>query len=419
LEKQRILSIDVFRGLTMILMTIVNNPGSWDYIYSPLAHAEWHGCTPTDLVFPFFVFAMGMAIPFSTNENSGMDTKVFSKIFIRALRIFNIGLFLNFFSKITFEGLEGPYLMIVRLFFALLIGWALLGNFTSKTKLLLALSIFFTLITLAYSGIENFASLRILGVLQRLGLVYFFAILVFLIFKFKTQVFIAILILLGYWAAMALIPVPGFGTPNFEKGTNLSAWLDNLLLPGHLWASAKTWDPEGILSTFPAIVTALIGIWTGKLVKSNIQNLNRWLFIYGISFLIVGKIWDFSFPINKALWTSSYVVYSAGWAMLVFGLINSLIANARINPIIKFLIMWGVNPMIVFYGSGILPRALNMIKVPSEPKDISLLTYLYEKGLAPIFSNPLNSSLSYALIYVVFWSLILKILEKRKLVFKV
>jgi len=419
LEKQRILSIDVFRGLTMILMTIVNNPGSWDYIYSPLAHAEWHGCTPTDLVFPFFVFAMGMAIPFSTNENSGMDTKVFSKIFIRALRIFNIGLFLNFFSKITFEGLEGPYLMIVRLFFALLIGWALLGNFTSKTKLLLALAIFFILIILAYSGIENFASLRILGVLQRLGLVYFFAILVFLIFKFKTQVFIAILVLLGYWAAMALIPVPGFGTPNFEKGTNLAAWLDNLLLPGHLWASAKTWDPEGILSTFPAIVTALIGIWTGKLVKSNIQNLNRWLFIYGISFLIVGKIWDFSFPINKALWTSSYVMYSAGWAMLVFGLINSLIANARINPILKFLIMWGVNPMIVFYGSGILPRALNMIKVPSEPKDISLLTYLYEKGLVPIFSNPLNSSLSYALIYVVFWSLILKILEIRKLVFKV
>lgn len=403
----------------MILMTIVNNPGSWDYIYPPLAHAEWHGCTPTDLVFPFFVFAMGMSIPFSTNENSGMDTKVFSKIFIRALRIFNIGLFLNFFSKITFEGLGGPYLMIVRLFFALLIGWALLGNFTSKTKLLLALSIFFTLITLAYSGIENFASLRILGVLQRLGLVYFFAILVFLIFKFKTQVIIAILILLGYWAAMALIPVPGFGTPNFEKGTNLAAWLDNVLLPGHLWASAKTWDPEGILSTFPAIVTALIGIWTGKLVKSNIQNLNRWLFIYGISFLIVGKIWDFYFPINKALWTSSYVMYSAGWAMLVFGLINSLIANARINPIIKFLIMWGVNPMIVFYGSGILPRALNMIKVPSEPKDISLLTYLYEKGLVPIFSNPLNSSLSYALIYVAFWSLILKILEKRKLVFKV
>ncbi len=403
----------------MILMTIVNNPGSWDHIYSPLAHAEWHGCTPTDLVFPFFVFAMGMAIPFSTNENSGMDTKVFSKIFIRALRIFNIGLFLNFFSKITFEGIEGPYLMIVRMFFTILIGWALLGNFTSKTKLLLALSIFITLITLAYSGIENFASLRILGVLQRLGLVYFFAILVFLMFKFKTQVIITILILLGYWAAMALIPVPGFGTPNFEKGTNLAAWLDNLLLPGHLWASAKTWDPEGILSTFPAIVTALIGIWTGKLVKSNIQNLNRWLFIYGISFLIIGKIWDFSFPINKALWTSSYVVYSAGWAMLVFGLINSLIVNGKTSPIVKFLIMWGVNPMIVFYGSGIIPRALNMIRVPSESKDIALLTYLYEKGLVPIFSNPLNSSLSYALIYVAFWSLILNILEKRKLVFKV
>lgn len=419
MEKQRILSIDVFRGVTMILMTIVNNPGSWDYIYSPLAHAEWHGCTPTDLVFPFFVFAMGMAIPFSNSENSGIDTKVFLKIFIRALRIFNIGLFLNFFSKITFEGLEGTYLMIIRIFFAVLIGWALLGNFTSKIKLWLAISIFFTLICFAYSGIENFASLRILGVLQRLGIVYFFAILVFLRFKFKTQVIISILILLGYWASMALIPVPDFGSSNFEKGTNLAAWLDNLLLAGHLWAGAKTWDPEGILSTFPAIVTALIGIWTGKLVKSNIQNLNRWLFIYGISFIAIGKIWDFIFPINKALWTSSYVVYSAGWAVLVFGLINSFLANGKTSPIVKFLIMWGVNPMIVFYGSGIIPRALNMIKVTSESKEIALLTYLYEKGLVPIFSNPLNSSLTYALIYAAFWSLILSVLEKRKLVFKV
>ena len=243
--------------------------------------------------------------------------------------------------------------------------------------------------------------------------------MVFLRFKFKTQVIISILILLGYWASMALIPVPDFGSSNFEKGTNLAAWLDNLLLAGHLWAGAKTWDPEGILSTFPAIVTALIGIWTGKLVKSNIQNLNRWLFIYGISFIAIGKIWDFIFPINKALWTSSYVLYSAGWAVLVFGLINSFLANGKTSPIVKFLIMWGVNPMIVFYGSGIIPRALNMIKVTSESKEIALLTYLYEKGLVPIFSNPLNSSLTYALIYAAFWSLILSVLEKRKLVFKV
>ena len=403
----------------MILMTIVNNPGSWEHIYSPLEHAEWHGCTPTDLVFPFFVFAMGMAIPFSTSENSGIDSKVFSKIFIRALRIFNIGLFLNIFSKINFEGIEGPYLIIVRMLFAVLIGWALLGNFTSRTKLWLALSIFFIFIFLAYSGIEKFSTLRILGVLQRLGLVYFFSILIFLRFKFKTQILISILILLGYWAAMALIPVPGFGAPNFEKGTNLAAWLDNLLLPGHLWASAKTWDPEGILSTFPAIVTALIGIWTGRMVKNNIQNLNRWIFIYGISFLGIGIIWDFIFPINKALWTSSYVLYSAGWAMLVFGLINILLENGKTNPIVKFLIMWGVNPMIVFYGSGIIPRALNMIKVSSDLKEMSLITYIYEKGIVPIFSNPLNSSLAYALMYVAFWSLILYSFKKRNLVFKV
>ena len=403
----------------MMLMTIVNNPGSWDHIYEPLKHAEWHGATPTDMVFPFFVFIMGTAIPFSTNENLGLSSTTVLKILTRSLRIFNLGLFLNFFSKIRIGELEGPALLFVRLLLCVFFGFLLLGNFKPKIKFYSALGVFVFLIGLSFSGLEYFSSVRIPGVLQRIALVYFFSVLIFLRFSFKTQMFVGAALLLGYWLIMGLVPIPGYGLANFEKGTNLAAWLDNYLLPGHLWATSKTWDPEGILSTFPAIVTVLLGIWTGKLLQSKKLDAYKWLSGIGISLLIFGKIWDLVFPINKALWTSSYVLYAGGWAMLVLASIDVVFSWYKPKWLSNFLIMWGINPMIVFFVSGILPRALNMIEISDGGEEVGMLQYFYENSIVPLFSNPLNSSLAYAVFYVILWSVILFVLDRKQLVFKV
>lgn len=419
MEKQRVTSIDIFRGLTMMLMTIVNNPGDWGNVYAPLLHAEWHGATPTDMVFPFFVFIMGTAMPFSTNENSGIDKANFLKILTRSLRIFNLGLFLNFFSKIRIGDLEGTPLVIIKLIISILVAYLLLGNFRPKVKLYSAIGLFVLMIGLCFSGIDAYASVRIPGVLQRIGIVYFFAALIFLGLDFSKQIIAGATLLLGYWAAMALIPIPGQVTGNYEIGTNLAAWLDNYLLPGHLWATSKTWDPEGILSTFPAIVTALLGIWTGKLLQNKGTESFKWLLGVGIALVVIGKIWGLVFPINKALWTSSYVFFAGGCAIVVLAAVEVIFKSGRPKGMVKFLIMWGVNPMIVFYGSGILPRALNAIKIPNGEENLALLEYFYEKVLVPLFANPMNASLAYAISYVVFWSVILYFLDRKKLVFKV
>ena len=419
MEKQRVTSIDIFRGFTMMLMTIVNNPGDWGNVYAPLLHAEWHGATPTDMVFPFFVFIMGTAMPFSTNENSGIDKANFFKILTRSLRIFNLGLFLNFFSKIRIGDVEGTPLVIIKLVISILVAYTLLGNFRPKIKLYTAIGLFVLMIGLCFSGIETYASVRIPGVLQRIGVVYFFAALIFLGFNFRQQLIAGAALLFGYWAAMALIPIPGQSTGNYGIGTNLAAWLDNTLLPGHLWVTSKTWDPEGILSTFPAIVTALLGIWTGKLLQNKGSEAFKWLLGVGIALIVVGLIWDLVFPINKALWTSSYVLYAGGWAMAVLAIVDVIFKSGRPKAVTKFLIMWGVNPMIVFYGSGILPRALNTIKIQNGDESSPLLQYFNDQLLVPLFANPMNASLAYAMSYVAFWSVILYFLDRKKLVFKV
>jgi predicted acyltransferase len=419
LEKQRVLSIDIFRGLTMMLMTIVNNPGDWGNVYPPLLHAKWHGATPTDLVFPFFVFIMGAALPFSSNENGGIDRNSFLKILTRSLRIFNLGLFLNFFSKIEFLNLEGLNLTFIRLLFSVIVAYLMLGNFSLNVKFLWAVLLFFFLFFLSFGGFAEYSKVRIPGVLQRIAIVYFFSALIFFGFKIRYQVYIGASILLSYWLVMALVPIPGHETGNYGEGTNLAAWLDNYLLEGHLWITTKTWDPEGVLSTFPAVVTALLGIWAGHLVKNKKEAAIQWLMFLGVGLLILGKLWAIVFPINKALWTSSFVLYTAGWAMLILGLVMFLVKHKPRLGKYTFFIMWGVNPMIVFYGSGILPRALNSIKIKEGHSDQSFLSYFYESICVPLFTNPMNASLFYALLYVVFWSIILYILHLKKIVIKV
>lgn len=423
MTKDRLISLDVFRGFTILLMTIVNNPGSWGSIYPPFKHSEWHGCTPTDLVFPFFIFIMGSAIPFAM-PNKQFDFAAFNKILVRSLRIFCLGLFLNFFSKIELFGLEGISLLMLRLILTFTVAYALLGSFSLKIKTYLVFGIFATLLFLAYSQIEAFQDVRIPGVLQRIGIVYFCIAILFLKTTQKTQLLVAAMILLIYWILMAFVPVPGFGAANFEKGTNLAAWLDNLLLNGHLWIYSKTWDPEGILSTLPAIATGIMGLFIGQILKLPIQKIEiaKKTGIVGIVLIIIGLIWSIIFPLNKSLWTSSYVLYSAGIATVCLTILYYIIDIADYKKWTTFFLIWGVNPMIVFFFSGIISKVLSSVKIQNPEKaaeEINLQNLIYNLWILPVFENPLDASLTYALTHAVFWSLILWFFYKNKLIFKV
>jgi predicted acyltransferase len=422
--KDRIISVDVLRGLTVLLMTIVNNPGSWSYVYPILDHAKWNGCTLADLVFPFFIFIVGIAVPLAMpikKDNSENRTKIIT----RSLRIICLGMFLGYFYSIHFMGLQpGLLLLCIRLTFTALVGYALIGDFKLKTKTILAVGIFIILLGLAYSGHENFAKIRLFGVLQRIGIVYFFVSIIYLKTNIKTQIILSILILMGYWALMTLIPVPGIGYPNLEAGTNLASWLDSVLLKNHMYIETKTWDPEGILSTLPVIANGLIGLLIGQLLIQPMPKIKITKIMASVSFglIIMGLLWSLAFPINKALWTSSYVLFTAGTALLILSVIYYIIDVLGYKKWTPFLLSWGVNPMIVFFVSGILPRALTMIKIqdPANIGDkISVRDYAYNFWISPLFENQMVSSLTYSILYIILWSCALWYFYKKGIIFKV
>jgi predicted acyltransferase len=421
--KERLISLDVFRGLTILLMTIVNNPGDWGHVFPPLLHAEWHGCTPTDLVFPFFIFIMGVAVPLAMPDKRYDDT-TFNKILIRSLRMLCLGIFFNYFGKIQFFGLEGIPLLIFRLLITIAVGYALMGSFSSKIKNILAFSILFIYLILAYSGIEAYHDVRLPGVLQRIAVVYFVISLLYLKTSQKTQIITGGLLLTGYWAVMTLIPVPGIGEANLDKGTNLASWLDSILLKGHMYSGTITWDPEGVLSTIPSIVNGIIGLLIGQLLqqKTAKSNIAKKMAMTGIALIIGGLLWNIIFPINKSIWTSSYVLYTTGLATTTLSILYYLIDIAEYKKGFKLFLIWGVNPMIVFFASQIIPQALVMIHFENPHKtgeQINLLSYLYGYGIAPFFSNPMMASLAGALVYVAIWTFILWIFYRNKLIFKV
>ena len=368
----RLLSLDAFRGLTVAGMILVNNPGDWGHIYAPLEHASWHGWTPTDLIFPFFLFIVGVSITFALS--TGSQQGVVRKILTRSLTLFLLGLFLNLFPRF------------------------------------------------------DISTVRIMGVLQRIALVYLICSLIFLKTTPRQQLYILAVILVGYWLLMTVVPVPGIGYANLEPATNLAAWLDRIILtPAHVYKPAKVWDPEGLLSTLPAIGTGMLGLLTGTWLGRSADAGNRpavdkaaWLFTAGCGLTLAGIIWGGFFPINKALWTSSYVLLAGGLAMLGLALCYWLIdvkSNRRgVLPFVAF----GVNAITVFFLSGLIPRIMNLIKV-TKPDGIQtgLREYLYRTFITPPFADPRNASLAGALTFVLIWFVILWVMYRKNVIIKV
>lgn len=373
----RLLSLDVFRGLTVAAMILVNNPGSWANIYAPLKHAEWHGCTPTDLIFPFFLFIVGVSISYALGSKKGYmsHSKLIITALKRALILFGLGLFLNLFPKVFTEPMEA------------------------------------------------FQTVRIPGVLQRIAVVFFITAVIFIKTNPKTQLRLLIGILIAYWAMMTLIPVPGVGYANLEKETNLGAWLDrSILTEAHLWRSAKTWDPEGILSTLPAIATGLFGVLVGSWLKRKDREESvkiSWMFSTGILAVILGLIWDLCFPINKALWTSSFVLYAGGLATIGLALCYWLIDVQGYKKGTKPFVVYGVNAITVFFLSGLIPRILTMIKVNMpDGTTVNSREWMYETFFSPYFS-PINASLAGAVTFILIWLGILWWMYSKKIIIKV
>lgn len=369
-KTKRLLSLDVFRGITIAGMILVNNPGSWGNIYPALRHADWHGWTPTDLIFPFFLFIVGVAITLSLTkrkERGDSQGKLILQIVRRSAMLFLLGLILHGF----------PYF--------------------------------------------DLSSLRIPGVLQRIGVVYLFTAIIFLKADIKVQTIITFALLFIYWGLMALVPVPGVGSPGLEPTTNLSAWLDNLLLSGHLWSYTKVWDPEGILSTIPAISSALFGVLTGHWLRSKKDDMTKiiWMFVAGNILYVIGLFWDMWFPINKNIWTSSYVIITTGLALHFFAMCYFLIDVKGYKWWTKPFVVYGLNAITVFFASGIIGRLLVIIKVTgAEGQEIALKTYLYN-SLFLSWLDPMNASLLWALTYVIIWLGLMWILYVKNIFIKV
>jgi predicted acyltransferase len=373
----RLLSLDVFRGATVIAMITVNNPGSWDQVYAPLLHAHWHGCTPTDLIFPFFLFIVGVSIhiAYKSRRNDGLTWAHFLKISKRAAIIFGLGI---------------------------LMAW-------------------YTLPLLRMVDVERLSTLRIPGVLQRISIVFFCCSLLYFQFGWLAQVRITLLLLVGYYILLNWVPLPDGTAPNLEPGTNLAAWSDRLLLNGHLWSQSKTWDPEGVLSTLPAIATGLIGLLTGHLfdaVKNPAERVT-WLFVVGGVLILSGLLWDLSFPINKSLWTSSYVLYSGGLAMQVWAACHWIIDVKEYQSWIKPFLYFGTNAIFAFVASGILAKTLIRWMVIDETgANQSLWNYLFQH-IYSRWLEPKPASLLFALSLVgLFWG-VLGWMYRRKIFVKV
>jgi predicted acyltransferase len=366
----RLVSLDAFRGITIAGMILVNNPGSWSHVYEPLRHAEWHGWTPTDLVFPFFLFIVGVALPFSFRKRIARGAgraELLLHVVQRATILFGLGLFMAWWLRF------------------------------------------------------DLSTLRIPGVLQRIAVVYVFAAAAYLFLRPKPRFALTVTLLLGYWAVLTLVPVPGQGAGVLTPDGNLAAWLDRLLLDGHLWSQSRTWDPEGVLSTVPAVASALVGVHTGEWLRRTDRSPHEktlGMVALGALSVGVGIMWDGWFPINKNLWTSSYVAFTSGVALVSLAACYWLIDARGARTWARPAVIYGRNALAVFVASGLLAKTLALTRVPTVDGDTSLYAWIFQHGFAP-WAKPLDASLAFAIATVVFWWVVLWGMDRKGIYIKV
>jgi predicted acyltransferase len=369
---ERLQSLDVFRGVTIAAMILVNDAGDWDKTYAPLLHAEWHGWTLTDLVFPFFLFAVGIAIPYAFGgrlERTGGDRgPLHWQIARRTVLLFALGLFLGWF----------PFYNV------------------------------------------NWPAARIPGVLQRIAVVYLVAALAWLHLRPRSRALLALVLLAGYWLAMMLVPVPGYGAGDLSPDGNLAAWVDHEVLSRHTWRKAPgPGDPEGILSTIPAIASALIGLFAGDWLRSSRTRSAKLsgLLLWGCAATVAGLALGHWFPINKNLWTSTYVLFTGGLALLLLAAIYFLVDMRQHDAWARPFLIFGTNAIVAFFGSTLMAKLFYLIRWEGG-ETVTLQQWLYRH----LFSSWLPdyvASLAWALAFVAIWWGLMSLLYERRIFIKV
>ncbi len=366
-EQNRLISIDTFRGFTILTMILVNTPGSWSFVYPPLLHADWHGFTVADYVFPGFVFISGVSMWFSFKHYDGLTKELTIKLLKRVFWIFLIGLLLNAFP-------------------------------------------FFN---------KDYSQLRIMGVLQRTALAYGLGAFACLLLSTRNLMILVATTLLGYWWCLWYFG----GTDPYSLTDNICTKIDSAVLgDDHLWkGKGIPFDPEGLLSTIPATISLILGYLVGMLFENRSRiSLVRLLVPIGLGLLFLGFLWNFVFPINKPIWTSSYVVFTSGINCVLLALCIWLIDIKGLKSISAPFVVYGVNPLLAFVLSGVLVKISFLITMAhdSEGKPIFLYQWLYERLFVPPLGN-YNGSLAFAISFIALCWLLLYLAYKKRWFLKV
>ena len=391
--RERLLSLDVFRGLTVAGMLLVNNPGTWDAIYPPFEHAPWHGWTPTDLIFPFFLFIVGITTHLSLTERrlrGDDDVMLMRQIVRRAALIYLFGFAMALFPFFTWNAIRGhPDASILDRI------------------------------------VDRLQHVRIMGVLARIAVAYLVGALLAFRAPTKRVIVTLVVILYAYWLALALLPVPGTGAVTGipivgeidVAALTLQGWLDRLVIGrNHIWGGSVTYDPEGILSSLGAIGSVLCGVLAGRWIATERALSERLVGLFGAGALaaVAGLMWDWSLPINKNLWTSSYVLFTAGMGAMTLATCMWVIEVLHVRWWTKPFLIFGMNPIVAFVGSGVMARCIYTVFTASyHGRRVPVQSIIFQSAFAS-WLPPRDASLLFALVFVLLWLGILSVLHRKQ-----